>query len=240
MFLIIPEKTAAYIGLSDYLSQQILALIRSENLVSGSRLPSVKELSKRFSVAAPTIREALRGLEAMGMLSIRHGSGIYVEQSSERLMLINPYYPKLEFQTLIDLLEARLLIEPRLAELAAQYIDEANLAELESLLEKAEGHLFGNEEDDNVLQQVNKQFHSSIAACSKNAVLSQVTMSLHDLHFQEQIAIFYLYNNPSKDHSQHVAIFEALQQRNPRLASKLMRQHLENVKAIIEHKQEGR
>jgi GntR family transcriptional regulator, transcriptional repressor for pyruvate dehydrogenase complex len=95
-----------------------LGLIRKDNLEPGSRLPPIKELAEKFSVAAPTLREAPRHFEAMGVVDIRHSSGIYVQQSVERLMLSNPYYGTLDKQTITDLVGARLLIEPELKELA--------------------------------------------------------------------------------------------------------------------------
>jgi GntR family transcriptional repressor for pyruvate dehydrogenase complex len=78
-------------SLSAHLAESVLALIKDEGLEAGDRLPSVKELAERFSVATPTMREALRLLEMAGNLDIRHGSGIYVRSSESRLMLTNPY-----------------------------------------------------------------------------------------------------------------------------------------------------
>ena len=106
-------------NLSAYLAQQVLALIRDRNLGPGDRLPSAKALADQFQVATPTIREALRRLQATGVVDIRHGSGIYVRRERERLMLSNPGYGALEHHTVLQLLDARILIEPHLAELAA-------------------------------------------------------------------------------------------------------------------------
>ena len=97
----------------------MLALIQNDALEPGDRLPSVKELSDRFSVATPTMREALRLLQMAGNLDIRHGSGIYVRRPESRLMLTNPYAGSLSTATILNLLHARLLIEPPVAELAA-------------------------------------------------------------------------------------------------------------------------
>ena len=85
-------------SLSGQLAQQVLALIQNDALEPGDRLPSVKELSDRFSVATPTMREALRLLQMAGNLDIRHGSGIYVRRPESRLMLTNPYAGSLEYR----------------------------------------------------------------------------------------------------------------------------------------------
>ena len=48
----------------------------------GQRLPSERDLAEEFGVSRPTIREAMLALEIRGMVKARHGSGIYVTQSS--------------------------------------------------------------------------------------------------------------------------------------------------------------
>jgi GntR family transcriptional repressor for pyruvate dehydrogenase complex len=102
-------------NLSSFLAQQVLSLIREGDLKPGDRLPSAKDLAARFSVATPTMREALRRLQATGVIDIRHGSGIYVRRDRDRLMLSNPAYGELETHTILQVLDARVLIEPHLA-----------------------------------------------------------------------------------------------------------------------------
>ncbi len=228
----VPNHTS----LSEHLTEQILGLIRKAKLEPGHRLPSVKELAEKFSVAAPTLREALRRLEAMGVVDIRHGSGIYVHQSVERLMLSNPYYGTLDKQTITDLMAARLLIEPELAELATHRAADRALSELEQLLNKAEQYLSGSDEDDVVLAEINMAFHRGIAASSGNTVLSHVIMSLTELHIKEQMVVLNLYNNRKRDHEQHKGILKAIKERKPRKARDLMAQHLQDVRAVIEAK----
>src|SRR5258707_14901783 len=99
-----------------------MALVLAKKLEPGDRLPSVKELAERFSVATPTIREALRLLEMAGNLDIRHGSGIYLRQPQARGMVSNPYARPLDTNTILNLPQARLVIEPPVAELAAAHV----------------------------------------------------------------------------------------------------------------------
>ena len=220
--------------LSEHLAQQVIDFIRREDLPPGSRLPSLKTLSERFSVATPTLREALHRLEAMGIVETRHGSGIYTRAGIQRMMLSNPYYGDLDVAAILDLLDARLLIEPELAELAAKRVTQAELEALEEHLRQAGRHLVGGEQSDRALQQINMQFHSRIAALSGNAVLHQVVASLLDLHSKEQMVVLYLFDDRSRDHQEHKAIFAALRRRDPRTAKQLMRQHLLDVKSVIQ------
>jgi GntR family transcriptional regulator, transcriptional repressor for pyruvate dehydrogenase complex len=220
-------------GLPGYLTRRILKLIRDEELRPGDRLPSVKSLAERFSVAAPTLREALRQLQAGGVVEIRHGSGIYVRNGHERIVLANPNRGDIEVSTVLHLLDARLLIEPRLAELTAQAADETKIAELERILDGAEQYLVG---DDEMLHRANMSFHAAVAKFAGNFVLAQVLESLIELYSFEQLAIMSFYDNRLGDHSEHRAILAAIRAKNAGRARELMRRHLQGVKAVVELK----
>ena len=220
-------------GLSGYLSQRILKLIREEELRPGDRLPSVRSLAERFSVAAPTLREALRQLQASGVIEIRHGSGVYVRNGHERIVLANPNRGEIEVSTILHLLDARLLIEPRLAELTAQAADETKIAELERILDGAEQHLAG---DDEMLHRANMSFHAAVAKFAGNFVLAQVIESLIELYSFEQLAIMSFYDDRLGDHSEHRAILAAIRAKDAGRARELMRRHLQGVKTVIERK----
>src|SRR5437870_12709902 len=102
-------------SVSVYVTEQLLELIRADELREGSRLPSVAALAGSLSVAAPTVRESLRGLEAQGIVEIRHGLGVYVRQPESGVLVANPC-PRPHGPPPIPALPgARLVIEPALA-----------------------------------------------------------------------------------------------------------------------------
>lgn len=223
-------------SLSAHLAQRVLALIRDQSLVAGDRLPSVKELSERFAVATPTMREALGLLQMAGNLDIRHGSGIYVRRAEARLMLTNPYARSLSTAAILDLLHARHLIEPSVAELAAVNATDGHLAGLAGLLAEAEEHLSGRDADDATLGITNMRFHRGIAESSGNGVLADVVFTLTEVHIKEQMAVLDLYNNRHRDHEQHKLIFDALKDRDPARSRKLMDDHIAEVISVIHTK----
>ncbi|MFI0483155.1 FadR/GntR family transcriptional regulator [Actinomadura sp. 9N215] len=124
-------------SLADALTERMLELIRSDGLRAGDRLPSARELSQRFAVTTPTLREALRRLEATGAIQLRHGSGIYVGADLERVVIPNPNVRMLESDRLLQLLDARLLIEPPLAGRAARLSEPADIDVLRAILDQA-------------------------------------------------------------------------------------------------------
>lgn len=226
-------------SLSTHLAESVLRLIREEGLAAGDRLPSVKELAERFSVATPTMREALRLLEMAGNLDIRHGSGIYVRLPEARLMLTNPYARSLSTQSILNLLQARLLIEPPVAELAARHASDKHLSDLHDLLDDAEKHLSGQDSDDAVLGVANMRFHRGISEGAGNNILSDVVFTLTEVHIKEQMAVLDLYNTRRRDHEQHKLIFEAIGRRDPEAARQSMQDHLADVISVVQGKLKG-
>ena len=99
-------------SLSDKLAQRIRGMIQKGDYGQGDRLPPIMEMAKRFSVGHPTIREALKKLETMGIVEIRHGSGVYVSRSEEVLVLASPDYPgTVTKKLLLDLIDTRMPLE---------------------------------------------------------------------------------------------------------------------------------
>jgi GntR family transcriptional repressor for pyruvate dehydrogenase complex len=233
------DRAVSHVSLSERLTRQVMDLIHSEALAPGDRLPSVKSLSERFSVATPTMREALRLLQMAGTIDIRHGSGVYVRHAGSRLMLNNPYAGSLTTGAILSLLQARLLIEPPITELAAINATAKHLNGLTELLADAERHLSGGDEDDTVLGLINMRFHRGIAEGAANSVLADVVFSLTEVHIKEQMAVLDLYNNRRQDHDQHRRILDALQERDAEGARRRMRDHIAEVVAVIRAKLEA-
>jgi GntR family transcriptional repressor for pyruvate dehydrogenase complex len=215
--------------LADALTGRLLDLIRDGGLVVGDRLPPARELAARFEVATPTVREALRRLEATGAVELRHGSGVYVGPGLHRVVLPNPHLPSQAGDRMVELLEARLLIEPALAERAAQRRDVEALANLRACLEDA-SHRLGS---DTRLQVATMGFHAGIAAASGNSVLHEVVEALLAAHAPEQRRILELFDDRVRDHEEHLAILAAIEHGRPSRAAALMRAHLTEVRDTV-------
>jgi GntR family transcriptional repressor for pyruvate dehydrogenase complex len=217
-------------SVSEYLTRQVMELARRQRLQPGDRLPSVQALASRFSVAAPTMRESLRRLQAVGVLDIRHGSGVYLKRAVHRVVLPNPHPGPLSRRVILDLLEARLLIEPRLAQLAAGRVTDEEASHLRRTLQEAGEHL---RDEDRVLGPLNMTFHREIAHLSSSAVLAQVIDSLVDVYEDEQIVVMQLYGDRERDHRWHLAICEAICEHDAAKAEQLMHDHLSGVRDVM-------
>jgi GntR family transcriptional repressor for pyruvate dehydrogenase complex len=217
-------------NLADSLTRSILLLMRDAQLQPGDRLPSVRELSEQFRVAVPTLREAMRRLEAFGVVEVKHGSGIFVRTAQPPLMLANPTANAIDSQVILDLIDARILFEPWCAEVAARQPGSPGVAALATILEGAEAAL---DHDDIALQAANMAFHRGIATCAGNVVLAQVMTLLTEIYSSEQSVMLTISNQRRQDHEEHCAILDAIQAGDPALAGTRMRDHLLSVRNTV-------
>ncbi len=218
-------------SLSDGLAERIRQLIHTGGFKPGDRLPSIADMARRFGVGHPTLREALKKLETLGIVNIRHGSGVYVGRDDNSLLISNPVFTgSFTRKLLVDLIEARTPIEVTSVRLAAKNATAENLREMKSLLNQASESLG----DDAVLSRLNMAFHREIATASGNEVLGQVVEVLTNIFQEEQRAILSIYGSRQKDHAEHVQIYEALVARDADLAVERMQAHLDGVRDVLQ------
>ena len=217
--------------LSDDLAQRLKELIRSDGHQPGDRLPTISEMARRFGVGHATLREALKKLETVGMIVIKHGSGVYLNKDPNTLLISNPIFDRGPLKKLLlDLVEARLSIEMTTATLAAKHATDEHLEQMECVLrEEAHQYLDGDEGR----SPTNMAFHRKVAEASGNTVLYQILEVISGLFQQEQEMILNIYSSQRNDHAEHWEILQALQQKDESLAAERMHAHLERVREIL-------
>lgn len=157
--------------LGEQTAKRLVQMIQEKGYTAGDKLPTEMELAESLGVGRNTVREALRILMSRNIVSIRQGSGTFVSEKNGI-----PDDP-LGFSMMEDtrkltkeLLQARLILEPPIAALAAQNRNEADLERLKQLLLEIEA-LIESRLD---YSQKDSQFHAQIAACSHNTVMSNL------------------------------------------------------------------
>ncbi len=146
-------------------------------LTPGSPLPSERELSRKLRVSRPSLREALRTLELMGVVDTRHGSGTQVAASgSDVLKTPLEFLLMLDKPSIEDLVETRSLLEVHLAGRAAERRTDADLAVMEAALRDMKAHLARPTE----VTDPDVRFHSAIAAAAHNRLLERLMNCLRD------------------------------------------------------------
>jgi GntR family transcriptional regulator, hexuronate regulon transcriptional repressor len=206
-------------------ADQILRLITSGEFPPGSRLPGERELAEKFEVSRVTVREAEIALQALGHLSIKTGSGVFVlsptARAEESLPHVSPF----------ELTEARLLFESEAAALAARHIDDKTLLRLEELVQRMASKNPSDEEDS---QLADREFHLAIAAASGNSAVRYVVEMLWRMRTQipeiRQAHAAICAEEDARDRGlEHAEILEALKGRNPAKSRSAMQNHFRRL-----------
>jgi len=201
--------------------QAIVADIANGVFPVGARLPAERDLTERFEVSRPTIREAMIALEMQGLVEARKGSGVFVLASSttnaDRELDIGAF----------EITEARRLLEGEVAAVAATEIDDARLAELRMLLEQMA------QEDTEAAEAADRRFHIAIAEATGNAVIISAVTDFWDMRFRSPLAREVLSKAGSlgteSRTAEHGRILKALEAHSPADARNAMRDHLTRV-----------
>jgi GntR family transcriptional repressor for pyruvate dehydrogenase complex len=230
---VMPETITPLVRLSlaDNLAQEIKNFIISKGYFPGTKLPPTAKLAQLFGVGLPTVREALKKLETIGAVSVKHGSGIFVGETINSLFLLNPIYSNQlpSKKQLLDLIDARISIELSTAALAAVNANTNHLEIMENLLKEAKENI----QNDNILSQKNMLFHRTIASASGNTVFDQILEVITKLFQKEQLLIIDIFRSKDLDHEQHVQILSSIKSKDKEQCVDLMRSHLMGVRESI-------
>ena len=206
------NTTSRYRAVQDTLRAYIL----DNQLQPGERLPSEAELAAALGVSRNPIREAIKGLEALGLVEVRVGLGIYVKAATLDDILTNFAYSLLfDGQSVADLYEIRQRLELSYVREAVRQLTDENLAEMERLLgemqrESAAGHDF-------IMQDL--ALHRALFHNVGNATLLKM-FDIFSAIYANTRHLFQALTPEvvAEDLENHKALLEALRQRDEDLA----------------------
>ncbi|WP_338530704.1 FadR/GntR family transcriptional regulator [Nitratireductor thuwali] len=206
---------------ADEVTRQIEALILEGVLRDGDRLPAERELAAEMQVSRPILRDALKALEARGLLVTRQGGGTFVgnivgEVFAKPMRELIATHPK----ATADYLEYRREVEAVAAEMAARRATPADKALLAGLVERMQkAHRNG---DFDIEVEIDAEFHNAVSECTHNFVLMHTLRSCYRLLAE---GVFYnrakVYDLPGAREqllAQHLAIYEAIRDGDPEAA----------------------
>jgi DNA-binding FadR family transcriptional regulator len=210
-------------AISAYLQRAIETGAYSE----GDRLPPERQLAATFQAARSTVRRALDQLEKAGLVSRRLGSGTFVGATSAGTRrtgdLVDQVSP-------LQLVEARLAVEPFTTRLAVLHATRRNLDDMEVVLAHAEDSISDKDE----FSKWDGEFHLLIAHTSGNPLLINVYRQINHVRLHAQWDAMkekILTPDVIADYNrQHRGIFNALNQRDAQKAQALISEHLEKAR----------
>lgn len=218
--------------LSHLVSEKLKQYIIENQIQPGQRLPAERELVKTLQVSRSVLREALRGLENLGILSIRHGEGAFVK-THDMSPLINQlmFHWKLDQKKTSDLFELRKIFELAAIDQIVQYAGEDDFNHLDVLatrMKKVKGDML-------LTQEADIEFHLALIRATHNELFVQMTELLVQYfaqtphHHMNELEI-------DKTTAEHAQIAAALRKRDSHEAKRVLQNHLEFSKKYVKLK----
>lgn len=221
------EKVGSKTKLSQKIVQQIEKSIRSKELEPGDKLPTENELCDIFGVSRTAVREAIQKLDAKGLISIKKGSGIYVNEylagnvidSMDLFLELN-----LNKEYILHVITMREIFEPEIARLAARNRTDSDLNEIEKLIQQLEQC---DHDDFNKEGEIDKNFHMSIVKASGNPLVVLMLKPLFKIMPRIRSIVYKDLDQAKPDALEyHRAIFDMIKKQDEEGAYKAMTEHL--------------
>jgi len=221
---------------SEGIVRRIKEQIYDGRLVAGHKLPAERQMARRFKTSRVSVREAYRSLEELGLLRIRRGA-----DGGAFIVTVN-HEPVLRSLTLVlglgktshkQLTEARMLIEPPIAQLAARRARKEDIARLERvLLQEEEDAAHGPGR----FRPTGSQFHRSVADCARNLPLIALMNALADLTADAASALAAptRARHLLKNCHYHRLVFEAIRRRDGDAAYAIMARHVGDIQRRVD------
>lgn len=225
------RKPTADTRITAKILEKIKRLISTGAVVPGGKFPTERVLAKEFGVNRASLRQALKVLEIMGVLTQRVGDGTYLSASAESTL-----EQPLDFLILLDdlshheLLETRMIVEPELAARAAQRATAEDLIGLRKAIVAMERCETNRERLDADLA-----FHECIFRASGNRICHLLFRVIHRnlLTSMAQLSARVPLDRPLASHKR---IYEAIQERNSEEARRQMLEHISDTKTLLTSK----
>src|SRR5580698_9261098 len=216
--------------LTTVLVGRLKELISSRQVSPGEKLPPERELAERFGVSRPSLRNALKVLEIMGVVSQKVGDGTYLNRDASQVLSVPFEFLFLMDETSMqDLVDIRLIIEPPLAARAAQWADAHEIEMLNQSLLQMEA----SEGDRVKMIEADLAFHRAIFDASGNRLAGRLFNSLHQIMLDIMVVTSQM-SDPDHTLQYHRPIFKAIRYRNSNDAARLMTEHLNDARKLLQ------
>lgn len=213
---------------SEEVAADLLNRICSGEFPVNGRLPSEAQMLQEYGVGRASLRESLRILEVHGVIRIKAGPGggpVVMQHSSADFASMAKVFFQLEGMTYAEVVEARLLLEPFFARMAAERRDPEKLETL--LTATLSLH------DDDTYLDTSSNFHRLIGSMSSNRLLDLFAHALADIFHERVKGFLYPPEERAKVVKEHGAIADAIQAGDGELAERLMREHMEEYSNYV-------
>lgn len=207
-------------------AEQLKKWITENNMQPGDKLPTEQVLSEELGVARHTLREGIKRLSQLGIVSSKTGSGLYIcdvnfDNMSEYMQFLKQW----GYISLPDIYSVREMLECSVAREAASKASEQQLLDMENCLELMRECIQDGDFASYVQQDV--EFHLRLADSTGNHLLSGIISAMRKVFMEHMSQLDS--KTAVNSFEQHQAILKAVRARDPKLAEAQMRKHLSDT-----------
>lgn len=225
-------RTKAY----EQIISQIRERILNKELKPEDKLPTEVQLAKDFHVSRTVIREAMKVLETMGLIEVKHGSGAFVSDKFSEKLISQSFNLSvlLEKKSILHLLELREILEVSAAKIAAERASKEHLRLMQqALLSMEENIRLSNSVKIDNLLNADFDFHLTILEATNNPILTAIAKPIVILLRNSREWLFGIVGTPEISFRHHQNIYNAIKKGDEKEASRAMLRHLKQVEEDI-------
>ncbi|MFD9625401.1 FadR/GntR family transcriptional regulator [Peribacillus muralis] len=177
------------ITVTEQVMEQIASWITSNELKPGDKLPNERLLAEEFGVNRGRVRESLRALALIGLITIKPGEGSYVSEHEAPIpaeTIVWMYYK--EIDNFDDIFAARKLIESEVLLEASKQLSDNDINNLEGILQKIY-NLSVTEKNNYAFQELIDEFDLHVGLCSNNKIYSKLMQTIIHLRHDSMLKI---------------------------------------------------
>lgn len=205
----------------------IRGMIEDGTLKPGEKIPPEREFAQKLKISRASLRTGIGYMAAMGIMKVRHGVGTFIaegppEIGRSSLGLLGALHGFKSWQ----MFEARLLLEGKMAALAAERGKEEHFTQLAE--EVAEMYATVDDPEEYLIHDV--RFHRTIAVASGNPILASLMETITSALYDGRRKTVSLTRSLRDSADVHREIYRAIRGRNSAEAQRLMERHIQHAK----------
>jgi len=224
-------------SLNNFVRDYIIEYILENNLNPGDQLPPETQLVGQLGLGRSSIREAVKILQSIGIIEVRHGSGLFVRENNfDPIREIIGYGLRFDNRTLKEITEIRLLLEKAAIEEVVRKIGPRDIATLEEVLVSWQRRIDSGEDH----LQADKEFHRALYSSLDNVMLLKLLEEFWVAFEHFDFPDLHKDKPPTKELEDHRTLLDAVRSGDPALASSSLQEHFRHLRESIRNAEEER
>jgi len=218
-------KKPKRLSLVEQVTREIESLIQQKYWKVGQKLPPEKVLMEQFDVSRNTLREAIRALVYVGLLTTKQGSGTVVTSTSTFEAVLSEHIAQ---QSLLQIVEVRIALETEAAYLAAERRTNDDIHKMETYIDICQEAFDGN--DMERFLEADFALHQAIVEASNNSILIDLYASLNDSLYYSIAQNVIDVGTDENEVEVHHQLFLAIEKQEAHKASRIVKEYLSTMK----------